>query len=89
MNENQKQLIPFLRNLADSIESSELKPKQLRSIGEFFMAYQFQEQAVKDMEEDGESDTPKFSQQELIKFLSMGWYVYQVLLKEETLDNVD
>jgi hypothetical protein len=41
------------------------------------------------MEEDSESDTPRFSQQELIKFLSMGWYVYQVLLKEETLDNVE
>jgi hypothetical protein len=84
MNENAKQLIPFLRNLANSIESGEIKPKQLQTVGEFFMSYQFQEQATRDLEEST-SEEPHFSQDELIKFLSMGWYIYQVLLKQETL----
>ena len=41
-------LIPFLRNLADSIEEGRILPRQLQRVGEFFMAYQFQEQAIKD-----------------------------------------
>ncbi len=85
MNENEEQLIPFLRNLANAIESKELQPKQLQTIGEFFMSYQFQEQAVRDLDESGIEHEPRFSQAELIKFLSMGWYIYQVLLNQETL----
>ena len=38
-------LVPFLRNLADDIESNTIVPEQLRSIGDFFMSYKFQEQA--------------------------------------------
>jgi len=77
------QLIPFLRNLADSVESKKLAPQQLQSIGDFFMSYQFQEQAIKDKDNSGFSS--QYTHTELIKFLSLGWYVYQVLLREETL----
>ena len=83
-----KQLIPFLRSLADSIESRELQSRQLQSIGEFFMAYQFQEQAVKDNLDHDENNETKFSQTDLLKFLTMGWYIYQILLKQETLIDV-
>ena len=48
--EQSEQLIPFLRKLADAIENKELAQVQLQSIGEFFMSYQFQEQAYKDAE---------------------------------------
>jgi hypothetical protein len=39
-------LAPFLRNLAQSIEEGRLLPRQLQRVGEFFMSYQFQEQAI-------------------------------------------
>ena len=63
-------MVPFLRDLANSIEKQELTPKQLQDIGEFFMSYQFQEQT---------QNGANFSKKELIKFLSLGWYVYNVL----------
>lgn len=80
-----KQLIPFLRELADSIEDKKLLPEQLQQIGEFFMSYKFHEQALKD--NNGETDSfkhPSFDRDEMIKFLCMGWYVYCVLLKNDT-----
>lgn len=84
MQDRDERLIPFLRDLATSIEENQLEPQQLQRIGEFFMAYQFQEQAVQDMDN---SETPglEFSQEDLLKFLTLGWYVYQVLLRQDTL----
>ena len=82
--ETNERLIPFLRNLADSIESGTILPKELQRIGEFFMSYQFQKQA--DIDENEEStETDMFTQKEIVKFLSLGWYVYQILLKNQTL----
>ena len=78
------QLIPFLRDLADAIETQKLAPQQIESIGDFFMSYQFQQQAIKDGDNSSPT-TPQFSQQELVKFMSLGWYVYQVLLREDFL----
>ena len=73
-------LIPFLRNLADSIEKGHLLPKQLQKIGEFFMAYQFQEQAIKDQDATGENIEQQFSKKELMKFIIMGWHIYSCIL---------
>lgn len=84
-----EQLVPFLRELADSIESKEVVPQQLRSIGDFFMSYKFQEQALKDSQIDSDKPSPgNVSPTELTKFLFMGWYIYQVLLRSEKLDPI-
>lgn len=85
--EQTDELIPFLRKLADSLEKKELAPQQLKSICDFFMSYQFQEQAFKDFDDSGNDGEVTFSQQDLIKFVSLGWYVYQFLLKETSLNN--
>jgi hypothetical protein len=82
-NDPDARLIPFLRNLADSIEQRQLLPRQLQSIGEFFMAYQFQEQAIRD--NDDSSPPPReFSQEELLKFIVLGWYIYCCILDNNT-----
>lgn len=75
-------LAPFLRNLAQSIEEGRLLPRQLQRVGEFFMAYQFQEQAIKDGDNTSESNTSsrKFSKSDLMKFIVMGWHVYSCIL---------
>ena len=80
-------LVPFLRKLADAIECKEVVPQQLQRIGDFFMSYKFQEQALKDCEADN-NPFPSLSPnpQELTKFLFMGWYIYQLLLRSETLN---
>ncbi len=78
------QLIPFLRDLANSLEANQLSSKQLENIGDFFMSYQFQEQARKD---DDQSIPPivQYTNAELVKFVSMGWYIYQLLRLEQSL----
>lgn len=74
-------LIPFLRSLADSIEKQQLAPRQIESIGEFFMDYQFTEQAVRDM--DTSSSPPQqFNNQDLLKFVTLGWYIYCCILDQ-------
>lgn len=78
-------LIPFLRNLADSIEQKELVPVQLQSIGEFFMAYQFQKQAISDNTEISHPDVREFNQQDVLKFIILGWYIYNVILTDDTI----
>jgi hypothetical protein len=85
-NEQNKKLIPFLRDLANSIEKSELLPQQLQSIGEFFMKYQFQQQAIKD--NDMSSPESDFENKDILKFLVLGWYCYCVILKDDRFPNI-
>lgn len=85
---NNEILIPFLRKLASAIEKKELAQPQLQSISEFFMSYQFQEQAYKDSD-NSVNTKPNFSEKELIKFVCLGWYVYQVLLRQDTLEVIN
>ena len=67
--ENTQKLVPFLRELATSIETDSLDNYQLKYVSEFFMAWNFQK------------DKGEYSSEELIKFLSLGWYIYTHLLK--------
>lgn len=80
-------LIPFLRDLADSIEKQQLVPRQLESIGEFFMSYQFTEQAIRDGDTSNIS-RPQFSNQELLKFIVLGWYIYCCILGQNEISTV-
>ena len=63
-----KELVPFLRNLANSLEENTLDNIQLLQISEFFMSFSFKK------------DQGEYSSEELIKFLSLGWYIYTNLL---------
>lgn len=87
-NNGDESLIPFLRNLADSIEKRQLLPQQLESIGEFFMKYKFQEQAIKD-NDTSSPPSPEFSHEELYKFLILGWYIYCCILRQRIVENED
>ena len=68
MTETNKRLVPFLRNLADSIEKGDILPTELKRIGEFFMSYQFQKQADKDLQTT-ESSNAEFSREDMVKLL--------------------
>ena len=88
MQQSDTQITLFLRSLSDSIESKQLVPQQLERVNDFFMSYQFQEQAIKDRD----NSMPKvvlFKQQDLVQFLTMGWYIYQLLLQKNTLDDLE
>jgi hypothetical protein len=79
-NDSDKQLAPFLRELADSVDSKELEKDQLKCIGEFFMSYKFYEKRNGlDKKEDEEDE----EEMDVVKFITMGWWVYTQILKDE------
>ena len=79
-------LITFLRKLANSIENRQLLPIQLQKVGEFFMTYQFQEQAIQDKDESGNHTSNEFSKDELLKFIVLGWYIYCCILDNKSIN---
>jgi hypothetical protein len=80
-NDSDAQLAPFLRELADLIESRELPKDQLKFIGEFFVSYKFhaQRNGWKKEKEDEEND---LDEMDVVKFLTLGWYIYKFILDE-------
>jgi hypothetical protein len=81
--EEYNKLVVFLRNLATSIENKALVPQQLQVISEFFMSYQFHEQSIKDNQILNNMN--EFSQEDMLKFLCMGWYIYRCILNNNSL----
>jgi hypothetical protein len=79
-NDSDAQLVPFLRDLADSIESRELSKDKLKSIGEFFMSYKFHERRNGWNKKD---EKDEFTEIEVEKFITMGWYFYKIILAEK------
>ena len=95
------EIVKFLRNLADRLESNSLPNSEALQISEFFMKFKFVNSLFDDIkkrinecnecdqeEESNECDNEE--NEEMYKFLSLGWYVYKYLLpqqqKEEELD---
>lgn len=83
--ENTQNLIKFLRELADLMQQGSLSDMQKQRVGEFFIKYKFQEQADKDSIQDQTIQEVDFTEEEFMKFFSMGWYVYRILKKDEKL----
>ena len=71
------QLVPFLRDLADSIESNNIHNEKLKIVGEFFMNYKLQEELI-----DKDSDK-EYDDIDIIKFITLGWWIYQHILSNE------
>jgi hypothetical protein len=84
LNLQENQLISFLRDLANNVKEKKLNNEQLDNIGDFFMSYQFQEQARKDNDESELADV-HYTSSELLKFMSMGLYIYRRIKLEQTL----
>lgn len=68
---SENELSIFLRNLASSIEDNSLNEEKLKLVSEFFISYQFYEASKED-------------DLDFMKFMTLGWYVYQHLLKDKT-----
>lgn len=70
----------FLRELANDIESGNISDQQMKTIGEFFMRYHFEHRVL-----HVEQATHDFVSGDIKKFITLGWYVYTQLLKDESL----
>ena len=66
-----KELVLFLRNLADSVENNTITSEQSQKLGEFFMSFKMSQEQDKDCEP-----------MDVIKFITMGWYIYSNILKD-------
>ena len=66
-----KNLILFLQKLIDGMKNNTLDDNGIKQISEFYMSWQFKE------------DQGEYTREELIKYLSLGWYIYTNLLTEE------
>lgn len=82
-------LIDFLRDLAQSIEENKLHNIEIEHIHRFYMEYHFKKEVMTDTETDNNTEGFKFD--DLLRFLSLGWYIYTVMLKDEikSRDEVD
>jgi hypothetical protein len=83
-NDSDSQLIPFLRELANSIESGEANREQLKCIGEFYMSYKFFEKR----EGWTDVDIQETEDMDFVKFVTMGWWMYTQILKDEKDENI-
>ena len=63
-----EKLIIFLRELATDIETKKLNNDKLIDVSKFYMSWNFKE------------DKGEYSEDELIRYLSLGWYIYTCLL---------
>lgn len=98
-------LVEFLRQLANHIENDELLPSQKKSVGEFYMSYKFQEQVLVDngiipsiisekdddeLSEKSSETSINFTHAEMVKFFTLGWFVYCMILQGKSLNsNID
>lgn len=73
--QTENELSTFLRNLANEIETGNMDPIKLQKVSDFHLQCRFQDQ-LETMDEE------EFSKEDMIKFISLGWYVYHVLLKD-------
>lgn len=73
--ENNKKIIDFLRNTADLIEKNEINEQTLQLAGEYYMRH------LCKTEIDDVNAT--LEEKDLVKFLTVGWYIYNIILKEK------
>jgi len=72
-----RQLVAFLRVMADDIEHGNISNNALKHAGEFYLSQTLETHTVKNPEDE-------YTDDEFKKFLTMGWYVYTQLNKQNT-----
>ena len=78
MSENNDKIINFLRNTADLIEKNEIDEQNLQLAGEYYMRYLLQTEV-------DNVQNATIEEKDLVKFLTTGWYIYNIILKEKNL----
>ena len=71
LNPNDKDLLNFLIGLQSQIINKTVDPSLYQKLGEFYMETKFVEKKVEHTEE------------ELIKFIVLGWFIYCMVLKDK------
>lgn len=72
------QIISFLRELANSLENNSLSLEKQQKISEFFMSYEITENI--------NLSSTEYNTKDILKFCTMGWYIYFILNQKITSD---
>ena len=81
-------LIPFLRELTDSIENNTICQDKLKLVGEFYMSYIFQAEVIDEKNRNDTNYDDKnniLTDQDLMKFMVMGYYVYCHIIENKSI----
>jgi hypothetical protein len=70
------ELSTFLKELATSIDNHSIAKHKLQHIGEFYMSHKLLENI-----NDGNDGNNDFDPSDVIKFITLGWYMYKVILE--------
>lgn len=71
--ENNELLVQFLTTSIEEIKNDTIDGETLRKLGEVYMGAELEKF----------NDEEEISKKDMIKFISLGWYVYYVLLKDK------
>lgn len=83
-NTTNEDLIEFLRKLADGIEQSTILDYQLQSVGEFYMSHTLKDKLyINNNFISEESKEDEFDPDEVMKFITLGWWIYTNILKNK------
>tara|TARA_B110000438_G_C15806888_1_gene647825 strand:- start:740 stop:976 length:237 start_codon:yes stop_codon:yes gene_type:complete len=74
---NNEILVNFLKELTNQLENNQIENNNIIKISQFMMSYNFESSNNNEIDED-------FSRGDMVKFLSLGWYIYTQVLNSET-----
>ena len=75
LNQNNVDLISFLRTLADSMEAKTLEDRKIQLVGEFYMKFKFHDFST-------DNTVEKLNKEDLKTFIFLGWFIYCFILKD-------
>ena len=67
LNMNNNLLIDFFKDIIKQLEQNKIEESKLRELSEFMLKYRFEHNGPTFFDED-----------DFIKFITMGWYVYSI-----------
>ncbi len=77
------ELITFLKDLTISAETDTLTPGQMLHISEFYVSYNYK---LKNGFDDFDKHKEEFTEEEIMKFMFLGWFIYCIILEHKKLE---
>lgn len=80
------EIVKFLRDVADELEQGGLDDDEKKNVSESYLKYRFIVDLFKKLNESGEEsgeDSSLEEEEDILKFLSMGWYIYTQIERGE------
>ena len=66
---NRDDILQFLKDITLKIENKQINEQEMQLLGEFYISFKFRENFDKELNEE-------ISDEDMIKFLILGWYIY-------------